>query len=94
MGSVGRRPTLAVVDALCRLQLEARRAGCELTLRSPPSDLVELLELCGLADVLPVEPAGSGLEPERQPEEREELLGIQEERDPGDLAVGELQDLE
>jgi hypothetical protein len=37
------------VDALCRLALAARRAGCELRLRNVDPGLRELLVLCGVA---------------------------------------------
>jgi ABC-type transporter Mla MlaB component len=52
------------VDALARLQLAARRLGHDVLLSDVPSELVELLELCGLRDVLRLEVRG-------QPEERE-----------------------
>jgi hypothetical protein len=68
---------LALVNALARLQLAARRRGLRLRLRNVPADLVELLELCGLGEVL-------GLEPGRQPEHREEAGGVQEEGDARD----------
>jgi hypothetical protein len=44
------------VDALARLQLLACRIGWELKLENPADELVELIELAGLADVLRVEP--------------------------------------
>jgi hypothetical protein len=47
---------LATVDALARLQLEACRAGHCLRLRGASPELLELIELAGLAEVLPVEP--------------------------------------
>jgi anti-anti-sigma regulatory factor len=57
---------------LARAQLEARRLGFEVRLCSVPPDVCELIGLAGLDDVLPVEPR-------RQPEEREERLGVEEE---------------
>ncbi len=51
-----RRPDLALVDSLARLQLDARRRGGRLRLRNVTDDLRGLLELVGLADVLAVEP--------------------------------------
>lgn len=42
---------LEAVDALARLQLAATRRGVRLRLRQPPSDLVDLLHLVGLAAV-------------------------------------------
>ena len=42
-------PTLATVDALARLQLDACRLGWKLTVDGPVPALAELLELVGLA---------------------------------------------
>jgi anti-anti-sigma regulatory factor len=66
------------VDALARLHLAARRSGVELSLRHATAELQELLAFTGLNDVL-------RLEPGRQAEEREQLLGAEEERQLGDL---------
>jgi hypothetical protein len=41
------------VDALARLQLAARRAGCQVLLRGACSELLDLVELMGLTEVLP-----------------------------------------
>jgi ABC-type transporter Mla MlaB component len=41
------------VDALARLQLAARRAGCELRLSKPSAELMTLVTFIGLEDVLP-----------------------------------------
>jgi ABC-type transporter Mla MlaB component len=41
------------VDALARLQLAARRHGCQVRLRHASSELLELLAFMGLRDVLP-----------------------------------------
>ena len=71
---------LGIVDALARLQLAARRSGYELTVTDAPNDLLELIELAGLADVL-------GVEPRRETEEREQHLGIEEERELPDSAA-------
>ena len=40
------------VEAVARLTLEARRAGCRLELRGVPPELCELAEFAGLAGVL------------------------------------------
>jgi hypothetical protein len=48
------RADLGAVDAVARLQLEARRQGCTVWLRQACPELVELLALCGLAGVLQV----------------------------------------
>ena len=70
-------PDAGAIDGLARLQLLARRHG-----RGDPAvqgapELQELLDLCGLGDVL-------GVEVVRQTEEREERLGVEEERQLGD----------
>jgi predicted lactoylglutathione lyase/ABC-type transporter Mla MlaB component len=49
----GLDPDAVTVDVLARLQLTARRHGCELRLRDPSADLVDLLTFMGLRDVLP-----------------------------------------
>lgn len=41
-----------VVDALARLQLAARRRGCEVRLRNASAELRDLVALMGLGDVL------------------------------------------
>jgi anti-anti-sigma regulatory factor len=70
-------PDLGSVGALARLQLEARRVGLELRLRSASPELRELIAFVGLDDVL-------GVEVRRQSEEREECFGVEEERELGD----------
>ncbi|WP_093799400.1 STAS domain-containing protein [Streptomyces sp. Wb2n-11] len=52
-------PDLTAADALARLRLTARRAGCSLLLRGPRQDLLALLRLTGLGDVVQAGPAGS-----------------------------------
>jgi ABC-type transporter Mla MlaB component len=71
------------VEALCRLQLAARRQGCTVGLRHASSELLELVAFMGLLEVLP----GSGVESGGQAEEREERLGVEEERQLPDPAV-------
>jgi ABC-type transporter Mla MlaB component len=44
---------VVTVDALARLQLAARRHGCEIRLRAASARLCELVRLMGLEDVLP-----------------------------------------
>ena len=41
------------VDALARLQLAARRQGCQVRLRNASPELLELVDFMGLSDVLP-----------------------------------------
>ena len=65
---------LELVDALARLQLVAERQGCRVVLCEPPQELVELLEFCGLDDVLRVEVR-------RQAEQGEQRVGVEEERE-------------
>jgi ABC-type transporter Mla MlaB component len=45
------------VDALARLQLAARRRGCQVRLRNASRELRELVAFMGLRDVLPGEPS-------------------------------------
>jgi len=65
---------LAVVDTLARLALAERRRGRVLRLGRIPAELRELLVLTGLGGVL-------GVELGRQPEEREEGVSVEEERE-------------
>ena len=67
------------IDLLARLQLAARRHGGEIRLSGASAALRELIALCGLDSVLP------GVL-ERQPEQGEEPLGIEEERHLDDTA--------
>jgi len=46
-------PDAVSVDALARLQLTARRCGCQARLRGASDELIELLIFVGLRDVLP-----------------------------------------
>jgi hypothetical protein len=71
-------PDAATIDALARFQLAARKAGRDVALCGVSRELAELLDLFGLCGVLRVEVG-------RQPEEREERVGIEEERELGDL---------
>lgn len=48
----GIEPDAVTVDALCRLQLAARRHGCRVRLSHASPALLELVELMGLEDVL------------------------------------------
>jgi anti-anti-sigma regulatory factor len=64
---------LRLVDRLARLKLRARRRGVHFALVEPPERVRELIELCGLTEVL--------VEPRRQPEEREERGSVEEERE-------------
>jgi hypothetical protein len=77
---------LEIVDALARLQLAARRCGYRVEIANAPDELAELVELAGLCEVL-------GVEPRRQPEQREERLGVEEERELDDPPVRDLDHL-
>jgi hypothetical protein len=70
---------LQTVDALARLQLAALRVGARIRVLHPHNQLTELLALAGLDCVCGVPPLD--VEVRRQPKEREEARGIQEERD-------------
>jgi STAS domain len=70
-------PSMTTIEALARVELTARRLGGDIRLSGASVELLELLALCGL----PIELA---LEAEGQPEQREEALRVEEERDPGD----------
>ncbi|CAN5900312.1 hypothetical protein BH23ACT2_BH23ACT2_06110 [soil metagenome] len=85
---VGARPDARSLDALCRLQLEARRFGWSIRLRPGCPRLGELVDLAGLAEVL-----GLPLQAEGQPEGLEEV-GAEEVVVPRDAPTGDLQDLE
>jgi hypothetical protein len=90
-------PTLPAVDVLARLALAVRRQRRSLRLEHASPEILELLALCGLADVLGRSghaPRRSGGEALRKPEEREEPSGVEEERDAGDPVAVELEDLE
>ncbi len=49
----GVEPDAVTVDALARLQLAARRHGCQVRLCRASSELLELVAFMGLRDVLP-----------------------------------------
>jgi ABC-type transporter Mla MlaB component len=48
----GVEPDAVVVDALCRLQVAARRRGCQVRLRNASTELLDLVAFMGLCDVL------------------------------------------
>ena len=89
------KPDATTIDALARLQLTARRLGRRVELRSACEELEDLLTLTGLLGVLTVGGrVGSAVEAWREPELREQAPRVEEEADPGDPTVGELQDLQ
>ena len=87
-------PDAVTLDALARLQLTALRLGYRVELQRARGPLVELLVLSGLSGVLRCAGSASGVEASGEPEHREQALGVEEEADPDDPAVGDLQDLE
>ena len=76
----GLAPDLAAVAALARLQLAARRVGLVIRVSHASSELRSLIVFVGLNEVLRVETGG-------EVEEREDRLGVEEERELGDPAV-------
>ena len=76
----------STVNALARVQLDAKRLGREVRLVSAGSELRELLDLMGLCEALPL--CGElVVEPRGQAEHREPPRSVEEETDPGDLTV-------
>ncbi len=67
-------PDALTIDALARLQLSSRRVGLEIRLRHASNELQELLAFVGLDEALRLEAGG-------QPEQREQRLGVEEERE-------------
>jgi anti-anti-sigma regulatory factor len=67
-------PDATTVDVLARLQLTARRLGCQFRLRNVTDELRDLLSFVGLGEVLRVETG-------RQPEERKQRRRVEEERE-------------
>ena len=65
---------LGSVETVARMQLAATRLGFRFRF-DLSEELLELLELCGLVEVL------------GEPEEREEPLCVEEERELGDATV-------
>jgi ABC-type transporter Mla MlaB component len=49
----GLEPDAVTVEALARLQLGARRAGCQVRLQHASDELLRLVAFMGLDDVLP-----------------------------------------
>jgi hypothetical protein len=79
-------PDMVMVDALSRLVLIGRQLGRSVEFRHVSPGLRGLFDLVGLGDVV--------CEGERQAEEGEELLGVEEVVDAGDLVAGDLEDEE
>ena len=73
-------PDVGTVADLARLHLAARRLDLDVVLRNTSVALAELIEFVGLTEVLCVEPR-------REAEQREERLGVEEERELDDPPV-------
>lgn len=80
-------PDLVAVDALARLQLNARRSRCQVQVLHACDRLQELLKLTGLTEVVPLTEACLVLEPGRQAEQGEQPRSIEEEADAGDTVA-------
>lgn len=80
------RPDCSTVDALARMQLEARRSGRTIRLHGACHELRELLSLAGMSEILPCADAAdaSGVEAVGEAEEREPSSGVEEKRDSAD----------
>ena len=89
-------PDAITIDALARLQLTARRLGYRVELRGTCEELEDLLRLTGLLEVLTGggTVVASAVEAWGEPELREQALRVEEEADPVDPTVGDLQDLQ
>jgi hypothetical protein len=80
-------PDAVTVDALARLQLTARRVGRRVLLLHADRELVDLLDLVGLANVVPL-CSDLSLESGRKAEQREEPRGVEKEGNAGDASGG------
>lgn len=78
-------PDAVTVEAMARLQLAVGRLGRRVALRHASLELRDLLGLMGLGRVVLL--AGLPLEPERQPEHREQVRRVEEERELDDPAL-------
>jgi anti-anti-sigma regulatory factor len=77
------RPDVVTVEALARLRLVARRHDRRLVVAGAGPVLLRLVGLLGLDEALP--------QPGRQPEQREQPVGVEEVVDRGDPAGGDAQ---
>ena len=77
-------PDAGTVDALARLQLAARRCGCDVKLRNANLELRRLIAWAGLDEVLLT---GSGLQGCRQTEQGEQPGRVEELGEPADPSV-------
>jgi hypothetical protein len=75
-------PDPITLEALTRVALTVRGAGREIRLRHASPRLQDLLCLVGLQEILPLEP--SGVQLEREAEQREHARHIEEVMEAGD----------
>jgi len=75
-----REPTAATIDQIARLKLAARRCNCELEVKDPGPDLLELIGFVGLSGVLLVQAR-------RQTKQREQSGGVEEKGELGDQSA-------
>jgi len=75
-----KKPDLTAIDQIARMQLCARRGGCDVRLARPSEELIALIQFAGLGDVLRVEV-------QRKPKERKEPRRVEEECELADPPV-------
>ncbi len=75
---------LETVANLARLKMSVRELGYEFEVEGVTSALNDLIDFCGLTSIIL---GRSPLVLERQPEQGEQALGVEEETHPGDLPL-------
>ncbi len=85
MGGIA-APDLSTIAALARLQLSVQARGCSAHLRNVSPELRELLEVCGLSEVIPICDQSLPVD-QGQPEQRKHPGGVEQEAEPGDPAI-------
>ena len=80
----GLEASAVAVEALASVLLTAHRRGRRCIMRGARRELEELIAFMGLDPVLRPVAASGCLETRRQPEEREQPGGVEEEHDPRD----------
>jgi len=79
-------PDLSTIDSLARLQASVQARGCSVHLRNASPELRELLDVCGLSEVIPICEESLPVD-QGQPEQREHPGGVEKETEPGDPAI-------
>lgn len=85
MGGIA-APDLATIDSLARLQLSVQARGSSVHLRNASPELRELLDVCGLSELIPICEESLPVD-QGQPEQGEQPGGVEKEVEPGDPAV-------